>query len=252
MPEPIRKPGRLWQPITSAATQDQLQRAAHRHPVPGRHHQRRHAVPTAQHPADLFALVLQRHMLATGKAWLSVMPHQHLLRHADGRQPGHHAKVRRNTEPARMGDPLPVAEHQVRPLRQSSERLQQRRQFTEGQQPRHVGHGRRHPRHHLAQQAVVIGIQQHRGSPGDLSALLEADVDTCHHLQRREIIHQHHPRSQFALQALGMAGAAVPVIEGGSTHERAPENRHRVDTEPAGRVRRTARRRTRCLTANGQ
>lgn len=128
--QPIRKPGRLWQPIAPTTTQDQLQRAAHRHPVPGRHHQRRHAVPTAQHPADLFALVLQWHMLATGKAWLSVMPHQRLLRHADGRQPGHHAKVRRNAEPARMGDALPVAEHQVRPLRQSSERLQQRRQFT--------------------------------------------------------------------------------------------------------------------------
>jgi hypothetical protein len=191
-------------------------------------------------------------MIATPETRLLVMPHQHLLRDPNGRQPGDHAQVRSDAEPARMGDALPVAEHQVRPQRQSSERLQQRRQFTEGQQPGHVGHGRRHPRHHLAQQAVVIGIQQHRGGPGDLSALLEADVDTCHHLQRREVIHQQHPRSQFTLQALGMADAAVPVIEGGSTHERAPENRHRVDPEPVGRVRRTARRRTRGLTANGQ
>ena len=67
----------------------------------------------AQHRADDFAFVGERHPVAPAIARLVVTPDQAFLRHPDARQIRQHAQMTGDTEPSRVRQPLAVADEHV-------------------------------------------------------------------------------------------------------------------------------------------
>ncbi len=171
-----------------------------------------HAAPGSQHRSDHPPAPGQRNLAAGRFAEVSVrLTDQDGFGDADRRQIEQYPQVARHAEAARVADPVPVHQHQVGPLGQLGEGVQQRRRLAEGEQARHVGQGRRPARPHGGDHAQARHRDQHGGSKDPLARVLarvaaiqpggEADRAVAHGL-----VLGHHARGEQALDIARLRG----------------------------------------------
>ena len=99
------------------------------------------ASPGPQNRAYHVVAVPHRHPCALPVRNDFVLACQPALGHADGRQVRQYTEVACKAEAPRVGDPLPVADHQVRATTQRLDGVKKNRNLPERQQPWYVGKG---------------------------------------------------------------------------------------------------------------
>ena len=193
--------------VTTVAAQRQIDGGFQVDQVTRRDVDRVHPVLRAHRRAHDFSLVDQRRARPAFRSRFGVPAHQHALGAAERRQPEPQPRVRRDPDPARMGDPLPVEHHRVRLPRQLLPRLQHRRSLAERQQPRDVWKARAAHQPHLCHRLQRGQPHHHDPDVDRLLELVERDVRARHRVDRSVRRMQPHLAPQRLLQFDGFRGS---------------------------------------------
>lgn len=134
----MRPPGNLREAVTGAERQHDRFGLFKRHAVADGNIKGLHAVTRSQDRADALLPVNERRPVAFAGTGFRVSADETALGAADGRDAELDPGVAGQAEPARMRQPVTIADQQVRAERQPPPRLADQRQLAEGEKPRDI------------------------------------------------------------------------------------------------------------------
>ncbi len=155
--------------------------------------------PGTQHRAYDFIALAQFGPCSAAFWWSLMVAQKPRLSHTDRRQIRDHTEVASETETPRVRQSLPVAEQDIRPTFELSERFEHGRRFPKREQARHVGKARFTVGYRVLDHSQ-IGKGQHRHcGPSDLTVRFKAHIDPGYTLEGGERIPRHNACAQFIL-----------------------------------------------------
>lgn len=176
--QPVGKPGRFREAITSGAGQDQLFRAPQVHFMADTDKDRFDIGSGADNTADALIFSKQWTDRAPGQSRFLELADKSAFGAANGWQAGEHADMAGDSETARMGDALTITEQDIRNTFQLAQGGDQGRGLTEGKQAWDIGKGQGAGGGLLFEDLLFLYIPQHNAADTESVVRSKGGIDS--------------------------------------------------------------------------